>query len=269
MAKTIKFPLDMGDGKKVRTIEELRESFDAEKLVGHFVSGKLQTWLADRHYKNEHEQIMKLEIGSEKILQELCAVFQIEPDLTNIKVTEVLEKERLVKELRQFTDDEEILNHLDRVAVNQEQLDGLLRQSSTVIYLFGENFEIPCDLKNIQIKGINTPVLKVKTDEVIDFKGVEILNCSLDEAYNSMVERKKIEEENAHKKKRKTYKASKILDYRLSDEARKGSEKLFNIIQEGLLDFEFDVDRYGIEVRKKIEDSDLRSSWDEFLHRIS
>ena len=31
MAKRIKFPLEMGNGVQVRTIEELRENFDIEK----------------------------------------------------------------------------------------------------------------------------------------------------------------------------------------------------------------------------------------------
>ena len=43
MAKKIKFPLEMKDGVMVRTIEELRENFDVEKLVEHYESGKLES----------------------------------------------------------------------------------------------------------------------------------------------------------------------------------------------------------------------------------
>lgn len=293
MAKMIKFPLDMGEGKRVRTIEELREAFNAEKLIGYFASGKLQTWLLDRHYRTEYEQIMKLEIDNENILQELCAVFQIEQDLANIEVTEVLKKEQLVKELRQFTDDEEILNHLDSVATNQIQLDDLLKQSNSAIYLLGEKFEIPDNLKNIRIQGINTPILKVKTDEVINFKsaGVVIMNCNFDEVYNALMEQKKIEEENIHKKKRRNYQVSKVFDYKLNVAARKESEQLFNKIQDELVDFEFDIDagskriykilqeadiwnlfdidRYGGRIKEKIKEADLDQLRDDFFRRIS
>ena len=40
MAKRIKFPLEMKDGNKVRTIEEFRTYFDSEKAVMYFLNGK-------------------------------------------------------------------------------------------------------------------------------------------------------------------------------------------------------------------------------------
>ena len=39
----IKFPLEMRNGVQVRNITELRENFDAEKVVGYFLEGKLKT----------------------------------------------------------------------------------------------------------------------------------------------------------------------------------------------------------------------------------
>ena len=50
MAKKIRFPLQMKDGAAVRTLEELREHFDLESVLGYFSDGKLKTWLADRYY---------------------------------------------------------------------------------------------------------------------------------------------------------------------------------------------------------------------------
>ena len=52
MAKKIRFPLNM-NGTDVRTIEELREYFDLESVLGYFANGKLVTWLKDRYYDNE------------------------------------------------------------------------------------------------------------------------------------------------------------------------------------------------------------------------
>lgn len=48
MAKKIKFALTMKDGTKVRTLNELREHFDLERVIGYFLDGRLQKWLEDR-----------------------------------------------------------------------------------------------------------------------------------------------------------------------------------------------------------------------------
>ena len=45
MGKRAKFPLDMGNDVKVRSIEELKENFNAEKVTEYFLNGKLLTWL--------------------------------------------------------------------------------------------------------------------------------------------------------------------------------------------------------------------------------
>ncbi len=47
MARKIRFPLRMKNGAEVRTLEELRENFDLESVLGYYTDGKLQTWLAD------------------------------------------------------------------------------------------------------------------------------------------------------------------------------------------------------------------------------
>ena len=53
MAKKIKFALEMKDGAKVRTLEELQEHFDLKTIIGYFLDGKLQKWLEDRYYDGE------------------------------------------------------------------------------------------------------------------------------------------------------------------------------------------------------------------------
>ena len=39
MARKIKFPLKMADGAEVRTLDELKEHFDVESVVGYFSDG--------------------------------------------------------------------------------------------------------------------------------------------------------------------------------------------------------------------------------------
>ena len=53
MPKKIKFALEMKDGVKVRTIEDLRDSFDIEKAISYFLDGKLLEWLQDRYYGHD------------------------------------------------------------------------------------------------------------------------------------------------------------------------------------------------------------------------
>lgn len=293
MAKTIRFPLEMKNGEMVRTIEALREAFDPEKLIAHFANGKLQTWLSDRHYLKELELVSVLKVEDEELLQKLCTILQIEVGSMEIQVEDVLRRRNLEKELRQFTDDEKIWNHLELVATTQEQFEELINTGQAQIYLFGDIFSLPRTITNAEIYGINNPELKIDTDEIIDFRAVqvEITGCRFSKTYEALLEKRRIEEETTNKRKRREYHASQMLDYKLSDDARKESEKLFHVIQEELLEFEFDIDagsrkiyqvleqadiwdlfdidRYGFKLKQTIEKAELDKVGDSFFQRIS
>lgn len=77
MAKKIKFPLEMRDGNKVRTIEEFRTYFDAEKVIMYFFNGKLLDWLEDRHYDKYYDEVCKIDSKDENILQKICEALEI------------------------------------------------------------------------------------------------------------------------------------------------------------------------------------------------
>ena len=51
------FKLKLKDGAEVSTLEELRDNFDLEAVVGYFKSGDLLTWLEDRFYDDEADAI--------------------------------------------------------------------------------------------------------------------------------------------------------------------------------------------------------------------
>ena len=61
MARKVKFPLIMKDGVEVRTLDELKENFDVEKVVSYFNDGRLLTWLQSRYYEDEADKIEQLE----------------------------------------------------------------------------------------------------------------------------------------------------------------------------------------------------------------
>ena len=48
MAKKIRFSLEMENGRKIRTLDELRENFSLTKVVEYFDDQKLFHWLEDR-----------------------------------------------------------------------------------------------------------------------------------------------------------------------------------------------------------------------------
>ena len=74
--KKVKLPLEMANGQQVRSLQELRDNWDLEKVLGYYLNGRLLTWLNDRYYVEEAEQLQKLEkLKNEKELtQKLCAI---------------------------------------------------------------------------------------------------------------------------------------------------------------------------------------------------
>ena len=77
MARKIKFPLEMKNGNRVRTLEELKENFDLEKVLTYFQNKKLHRWLYDRGYNEELRRVNKLtreEENFEKLVCDICKV---------------------------------------------------------------------------------------------------------------------------------------------------------------------------------------------------
>ena len=75
MAKKIKFALKMKDGVEVRNLQELQENFDLNQVTAYFLDGRLETWLSDRYYDEEVEQIVKLKKEDPELQQKLCRIF--------------------------------------------------------------------------------------------------------------------------------------------------------------------------------------------------
>lgn len=186
MVKRAKFPLDMGNDVKVRSIEELKENFNAEKVTEYFLSGKLLTWLEDRHYDEEAEQVRNLSemLDKQKAAEKLPDVFEVEINReVNVEAIEI-HTEKL-KKLREITSDDEILKNADFVAFSQEDLSNLLYDNAGVIYLCGEYFCVPLSVKNVKYIGLNDPTVTIicNDDNMIDLKynGIDFENCEFSE----------------------------------------------------------------------------------------
>lgn len=57
MAKLIKFPLEMADGTKARSIEELREHADVASIAAYYENGKLYRWLLANYLDEDAKKI--------------------------------------------------------------------------------------------------------------------------------------------------------------------------------------------------------------------
>lgn len=137
MARIIRFPLIMKNGAEVRTLEELRENFDLESILGYFTDGKLKTWLENRYYDDMAAAVAALSPEMPDLNVRLCEVLGVayssEADNTDLDLIQKRkEKQRILGEL---TDDSEILANIDAVAMNQDELFDILDRGASVIYL--------------------------------------------------------------------------------------------------------------------------------------
>ena len=247
MAKRIKFPLEMKDGNKVRTIEEFRTYFDSEKAVMYFLNGKLQGWLEDRHYDHYYEEICRIDPKEDNILQTICEVLEIECDVIvseSIDLKKIQKNNKKIEKIRQYVDDKKILDRLDSIAMNQKELDRLIENSCREVYLFEKSFIIPGTISNMRIIGINNPTLEIDSDEMIDFKSrkVTISGAKFGSGYQKIIDDYKYELEHRNDKKHQCYKASNIFDVRLSDQDRKASKKIFDYLEKELYAVKYDID---------------------------
>lgn len=159
MARKIRFPLKMKDGADVRTLEELREHFDLESVLGYFTDGKLQTWFEDRYYDEKAQKTAELSADMPDLNAKLCDIigveYSAEADDTDFEALQ--RRNEKLRVLREVTDNQEILNNVDAVAFDQDELFDILDDAPDVIYLYGDKFSIPYAKSGIIYIGVNNP----------------------------------------------------------------------------------------------------------------
>lgn len=267
MAKKIKFPLEMKDGNKVRTIEEFRKYFDAEKVIVYFLNGKLLGWLEDRHYDNYYEAICKIDPKKDNVLQMICEALDIDyyvDDSKAIDLKKIEKNNKKLEKIKQYVDDKKILDRLDSIAMNQKELDRLIENSCSEVYLFEKNFIIPGTISNITVVGINNPTIDIDSDVVIDFasRGVVFSGVVFGSKYQKLIDDYNYEIEHRNDKKHHCYKASNIFDVRLSDQDRKASKKLFDCLERELLEVKYDIDASTRLIYEEMVKGDLYDALD-------
>lgn len=166
-----KFTITMEDGYKVNNLDELKEHFDINTVMGCFNDGRLLRWLKDRKLSDLAEQVGTLSRLDRNLAKKLCAVFGLEPgggETLPLWIIEIINRLR-----NNYTNDEELLNKIKQelltetahVAFNQMELDEYVKNFGK-IYLVSSHFTVPLDMKDKIYIGIGE-----KTTAFIDSKG--------------------------------------------------------------------------------------------------
>mgnify|MGYP000821716804 FL=1 len=176
MAKKIRFPLKI-NGADVRTIEELRENFDLEGVLGYFANGKLVIWLRDRYYNGEADAIENLSSADEKLSKKICSILKVEysEEVSDIDIESVKRRNEKIALLKQLDESEQLIAKVDAVAFNQDDLlDILDTGTEKMIYLCQGDFEVPLTIKNITYVGIDNPSVLLRAYDNVDFSSLNL-----------------------------------------------------------------------------------------------
>ncbi len=115
-----KFPLEMANDAKVRSIEELRENADVKSIVAYFLDGRLKRWCDAWRYDSLSE---KLEDVTAELIKNIYDVIEIPVDESEIEAyvkensthingksvgtdndEEIVDDEELKKKLKPYVD---------------------------------------------------------------------------------------------------------------------------------------------------------------------
>lgn len=179
--KKIRYPLEMSDGTQVRSLDELKEHFDLEAVLGYYKSGKLLPWLNDRYLEDEAEAVSALDENAPDFQKQLCEIFGVEFQGEEMDLEEIELRQERLKRLRQFTDEEIYIDHIDQVAFDQDDLLDLLDEGAETIYLCGEMFSVPASQKGKTYIGINQPKVKISGKYTPENLGIQFEGCAVEQ----------------------------------------------------------------------------------------
>lgn len=174
MAKKIRFPLKIND-TDVRSIEDLRENFDLETVLGYYTNGKLVTWLRDRYYNEEADTIEALSADDEQLGSKLAKALGVEIEADeNLDIEEVRFRREKLEMLSRYISNRKILDNMDIVAVDQDDLYDILDSGADKVYLFKETFSVPTRRGDVTYIGLNGAKVKLQGKTDYDFDAVNI-----------------------------------------------------------------------------------------------
>lgn len=162
MAKQVKFPLEMANGVKVTTLDDLRKHFDLASILQYYDDGRLGAWLNHRRYFDEADKINALDSKATDFNKNLCEILQVEyseESDNGVELSEISQRNKRLELLRKFTADDDMLAKVNSVAFSDEDIAKLLEDGKEVIYLCGEKFIIPESKIAVTYIGVGNPLV--------------------------------------------------------------------------------------------------------------
>lgn len=170
---------------KIHSLKELREHLNHDEILASFACGDLFFWLQQYYYETEANALRSIHPSDTNCFRRICDTLQVNY-LDHVTLSEEEKKRQKQKEslVRQvITDtkaDEKLLKELPYIAVDQEELAGLINAGETKIYLCNESFSIPISKPVIEYIGIGDVQIENSfTQEQYSRAGITITNITL------------------------------------------------------------------------------------------
>lgn len=252
MVKKRRFSLEMKDGVEVRTLEELQDNFSLEKVLFYISNGKMQTWLRKRDYNDIADSIEQLDSSDPEYNKNICGIFGVEYDESELEDLEkAKERNRKLELLKQFTDNQEILDNAYFAAFEQDDIYDLLDEGANTIYLCGERFSIPLTVSGVTYIGVNNPVAVISSKTVIDWneKNISISGVRFDDKYQTLFRTK---ENNEKAELEARIRAEEEARIRVEMESMRQTERGSYNTESKTIKKEVDVGRYVLSLKDMI-----------------
>lgn len=273
MAKKIRFPLEMDNGVEVRSMEELRNNFSLGRVLEYIQNGKLVTWLRDRYENNIADAIAELDKTDSELPKKVSAIFDVPYDeKTEDDLKQAAERAERIKHLKEFTDEKQFVDKIDKVAFDQDELYDLLDEEVNEIYLCGDRFAIPLSVQDVSYKGINNPVVVIDSKTEVDWlaKGITLEAVRYDEKYQAVVDSANATKEVLYEKlvetvKKKTTKNVFIgmapektyLSFMIPVPERESVKRMYALAKESIANLNYDVDADIVNMKKLVHENNL------------
>lgn len=138
---------------------------------------KIVTWLRDRYENNIADAIAELDKTDPELPKKVSDIFDVPYDEKSEEdLKQAAERAEKIRRLKEFTDEKQYADEIDKVAFDQDELYDLLDEEVNEIYLCGERFAIPLSVQDVSYKGINNPVVVIDSKTEVDWlaKGITL-----------------------------------------------------------------------------------------------
>ena len=267
MAKKIRFPLEMDDGVEVRSMEELRNNFSLGRVLEYIQNGKLVTWLKDRYENNIADEIAELDKTDSELPKKVSVIFDVPYDeKIEDDLKQAAERTERIKHLKEFTDEKQFVDEIDKVAFDQDELYDLLDEKVNEIYLCGDRFAIPLSVQGVSYKGINNPVVVIDSKTEVDWlaKGITLEAVRYDEKSQAVVD-----SANATKEvflgtaPEKTY-----LSFMIPVSEKESTKRMYALAKDVVENVNYDADADIIGMKKLVHDNNLIGIADRYISEL-